>query len=101
VGLADLRNPVERALSGLTSVRLLGDGGIHPGGIDPATLPVANRQLQRRLIATTITKYVGYNGTRVFNADAQAVINAGRGRVIPDVNACRALIAGNLDIPVA
>jgi len=101
VGLADLRNPVERALSGLTNIRLLGDRGIHPGGIDPATLPVANRSLQRRLIAAIITKYVVYNGTRVFNADAQAVINAGRGRVIPDVNACRALKAGDLDIPIA
>jgi 2EXR family len=49
-GLADVRVPVERALTNLQRIRCLGARGVHPGGWDPATImPPNQRPLPRRL----------------------------------------------------
>jgi hypothetical protein len=87
-GLSDLEIPGEPALSNLRNIRLLRDRRIHLRGVSLAALPVVQQPLNRRFILAIIANFVVYKGTRNFGASAQVVINAGKGRVIADVNVC-------------
>jgi hypothetical protein len=106
VGLADLRVPAEQVLTNLAQVRRLGERDRHPGGRDPATLPLNQRPFPRRLV-TALTQIIddcenstSFNEPQWRNEAQWNVIDAARDAVENDVDAFWAEVQGALGIPV-
>lgn len=67
VGLADLRAPAEQVLINLTQIRRLSERGRHPGGRDPATMPLNQRPFPRRLVTALNQILDDFDNSRSFN----------------------------------
>jgi len=61
-GLADLLVPAERAFCNVKKIHLLGERGLYPGGVHPATImpPWRSRKLNSRLINALQTIRITY-----------------------------------------
>ncbi|KAN0090468.1 hypothetical protein V8E51_019047 [Hyaloscypha variabilis] len=76
-GLAELLVPAHRALCNITKIRLLGERGHWPGGVDPATIvPVASQGLNPRLKRALRTIRNNYSNNRRIVGHPRSARNA-------------------------